>query len=89
VPGIVPPTLRELLNRDAISRLAGPRSFERGEEYAHWGAVGRLRVGAASIAATVQGTDAYDVRIGVEDGNLAFCVQLPGGRGGAGIPALG
>jgi len=40
--------LRELLDVDAVARLAGPRSFERGEQYAESGAVGRLRIAAES-----------------------------------------
>jgi len=83
VPDSVPSTLRELLDAAALARLAGPRSFERGEEYAEWGAVGRLRVGAESVAATVQGTDAYEVRIAVDDGSLAFACSCPVGAGGA------
>lgn len=72
-------TLRELLDIDAVTRLAGPRSLERGEEYVGWGAVGRLRAGAETVAATVQGTNAYEVRIGVEDGKLAFACSCPVG----------
>jgi len=79
----VPPTLQELLDVAAIARLAGPRSLERGEEYAEWGAVGRLRVGVETVAATVQGTDAYEVRIGVQDGTLAFACSCPVGVEGA------
>jgi uncharacterized Zn finger protein len=83
VPDIVPSTLPALLDVAAVARLAGPRSLERGEEYAEWGAVGRLRVGVESVAATVQGTDAYEVRIAVEGGALAFGCSCPVGAEGA------
>jgi uncharacterized Zn finger protein len=76
-------TLRELLDIDAVARLAGPRSLERGEEYVQWGAVGRLRIGAETVAATVQGTHPYEVRIGVEEGKLAFACSCPVGVEGA------
>jgi uncharacterized Zn finger protein len=76
-------TLRELLDLAAVARLAGPRSFERGQEYAEWGAVGRLRIGAETVAATVQGTDPYEVRIGIEEGRLAFACSCPVGEEGA------
>jgi uncharacterized Zn finger protein len=76
-------TLRELLDANAVARLAGPRSLERGEEYVEWGAVGRLSVGAETVAATVQGTHPYEVRIRVEDGRLAFACSCPVGVEGA------
>jgi uncharacterized Zn finger protein len=75
--GAVSSSLRELLDGEAIARLAGARSLERGEEYVKWGAVGRLRIAAESVAATVQGTHPYEVRIGVEDGRLAFACSCP------------
>lgn len=76
-------TLRELLDVAAIARLAGARSFERGEEYVQWGAVGRLRMGAESVAATVQGRDAYNVRLMVEGETLAYSCSCPVGADGA------
>lgn len=76
-------SLQELLDIAAVACLAGSRSLERGEEYAEWGAVGRLRIGAETVAATVQGTHPYEVRIGVEDGKLAFACSCPVGVEGA------
>lgn len=80
---IVASTLRELLDVGTVARLAGSRSFERGEQYVDWGAVGRLRIGAESIAATVQGTHPYEVRVAAEDGRLAFACSCPVGAEGA------
>ncbi|MEU0835422.1 hypothetical protein [Streptomyces sp. NPDC005969] len=45
--------------------LAGPRSFERGEDYLD--AVTALEVGDGWITATVQGTDAYEVELSLDE----------------------
>lgn len=53
----------ELLTRETLRRLAGGRSFERGEDYATTGAVGTLQWDESSIRAGVQGTERYRVRL--------------------------
>jgi len=77
-------TLRERCSPALLTRLAGARSFERGEVYA---AEERVVLGAVderSAAATVEGTMAYRVslRIDGEDGLRGSCT-CPVGAGGA------
>jgi uncharacterized Zn finger protein len=59
----VQPTLVEVVTRENLRHLAGQRSFDRGEEYARFGAVGSLQLDEASIRAGVQGSTAYRVRL--------------------------
>jgi uncharacterized Zn finger protein len=78
----VEPTLAELLTREALRRLAGQRSFERGEEYAATGAVGSLQWDESSIRAGVQGAERYRVRLELAGGRLAGSCTCPVGRDG-------
>jgi hypothetical protein len=48
--------LESVLDRGSLRRIAGARSFERGEEYFADGQVGALVVQKGTIAAKVQGT---------------------------------
>ncbi|MET8181598.1 SWIM zinc finger family protein [Streptomyces sp. NPDC005336] len=62
-----------------VRELAGPRSYERGLGYLD--AVGRLRVDADRITATVQGTERY--RVALEDGDsLRAACDCPYGEDG-------
>lgn len=76
------PTLPELLTLEALRRLAGQRSFERGEEYAEIGAVGTLQGDQMSVRAGVQGTERYRVRLEVTGGKLVGSCFCPVGRDG-------
>ena len=81
-PRPVPGDLGEVFNRRRVRSLAGPRSFERGEDYARSGTVTKLRVTATSAEATVRGSAPYKVRLGVEDGEPAFSCTCPVGAEG-------
>jgi len=55
--------VRDLCSPERLRRLAGVRSYERGEEYALEGRVERLTVAADSATATVMGTAPYRVTL--------------------------
>lgn len=75
-------TLTELLTRETLRRLAGQRSFERGEEYARLGVVGALQWDESSVRARVQGTERYRVRLELAGGSLVGSCTCPVGRDG-------
>ena len=79
----VPGELGEVFNRRRVRSLAGPRSFERGEDYARSGTVTKLRVTGASAEATVRGSAPYKVHLGVDDGEPAFSCTCPVGAEGS------
>jgi hypothetical protein len=72
----------ELLTHATLRRLAGARSFERGEEYAATDAVGSLQWDESSIRAGVQGAERYRVRLELAGGGLAGSCTCPVGRDG-------
>lgn len=74
--------MTELLTRGLLRRLAGGRSFERGEEYAAAGAVGSLQWDESSIRAGVQGAERYRVRLELAGGSLAGSCTCPVGHDG-------
>ena len=66
--------LAALLDISAVEALAGPRSFERGVDYLATGRIGAITASDDAIGATVQGTDAYSVRISAQDRRIfSFC----------------
>jgi len=76
----------EGLNRDVILQLAGPRYFERGEDYYLDGRVAGLRVTRGTLAATVHGTHSYSVtlRAAPDDPNgVEWSCECPLGDDGA------
>ncbi|MDA8310180.1 MAG: hypothetical protein M0Z46_06130 [Actinomycetota bacterium] len=79
----VPGDLGEVFNRRRVRSLAGPRSFERGADYARSGTVTKLRVTGASAEATVRGSAPYKVHLGVDDGEPAFSCTCPVGAEGS------
>ena len=74
--------LGEVYNRRRVRSLAGPRSFERGEDYARSGTVTKLRVTGTSAEATVRGTVPYKVHLSIEDGEPVFSCTCPIGAEG-------
>lgn len=75
--------LESVLDRRSLRRMAGARSFERGEEYFADGQVGALVEHQGTIAAKVQGTRPYRVKLWVENGELGFLCTCPVGADGA------
>lgn len=56
-----------LLNNAVLKKLAGPRSFERGEDYFARGRVKGLFEYEGTITANVRGSEEYSVKIWAED----------------------
>ncbi len=76
-------TLRSLLDRDRAVALAGDRFFERGQRYVAEGRVHAIDEDDTTIAATVRGSQEYEVRIWVEGDDLAYACDCPIGVDGA------
>ncbi|MBI5490515.1 MAG: hypothetical protein HY905_24485 [Deltaproteobacteria bacterium] len=68
-----------LLDRAALRRMAGGRSFERGEQYFGSGQVGALVEHEGTIVAKVQGARPYRVKLWVERGHLDYSCTCPVG----------
>ncbi|HEX9458933.1 MAG TPA: SWIM zinc finger family protein, partial [Thermoanaerobaculia bacterium] len=75
-------TLVRLIEPSNLRKLAGTRSFERGEEYAAIGAVTQIVEDRGTVAAKVQGTRTYLVSITADVGRLAFACNCPRGDDG-------
>ncbi len=75
--------INEILDRRTLRRMAGARSFERGEDYATRGRVGPVVEHEGSLTAKVRGTRPYRVKLWVERGDLAYSCTCPVGTDGA------
>src|SRR4030067_2786779 len=75
--------LESVLDRLSLRSMAGARSLERGEEYFADGQVGALVEHQGTIAAKVQGTRSYRVKLWAENGELRFSCTCPVGADGA------
>ena len=58
-------TMARLFGEADLQRVAGERSFGRGQSYLD--AVGDLEIGVGQVTATVYGTDAYEVVLDLGD----------------------
>jgi len=67
--GAVSP-LREIIDHQTLRRMAGGRSFERGEDYFVGGRVSDLTENRGKIVADVHGTRTYRVALWAENGAL-------------------
>lgn len=74
--------MSSILNREALRRMAGARSFERGEEYFNSGLVSNLVEQNETLSARVRGTRQYTVRIWVDKGKLDYSCTCPVGDDG-------
>ena len=70
------------LERNALRRIAGARSFERGEDYFLNGQVKALVEEAGSITAKVHGTQPYRVELWIEEDDLEYSCTCPVGADG-------
>jgi uncharacterized Zn finger protein len=77
-----PELFAALLNEQNLRRLAGPRSFGRGVNYAITGKVIRLLRLRRSVEASVHGTSRYRVELWIEDGELTGSCTCPVGDRG-------
>ena len=75
--------MKRILNRQNLRRLAGPRSFDRGENYFKLGLVRSLSEYNGAITAKVRGTHTYTVKLREEDGELDYSCTCPMGDDGA------
>ncbi len=74
--------LASLLDRRNLHRLAGARSFERGDDYFVNNCVKRLSEENGVIAATVRGTYLYRVKIWMDGKDLDYSCSCPVGADG-------
>ena len=72
--------LTKLLTEAFLKVLAGERAFDRGEEYFAGGLVDKLREANGVVAARVQGTGDYRVKLWAEQEKLAFECTCPVGQ---------
>ena len=70
------------LERNALRRIAGARSFERGEDYFLNGQVKALVEEAGTITAKVHGTQPYRVELWIEEDDLEYSCTCPVGADG-------
>ncbi len=75
-----PSPLATLLTERALRLMAGAATFERGERYATSRRVKKLTATASELSSTVIGTRGYEVRIGVDEGTLAYECSCPVGE---------
>jgi uncharacterized Zn finger protein len=71
-----------LIERQNLRRMAGGRSFERGEDYFAGGQVSGLAEDRGKIVAEVHGTRMYRVALWAEDGELEYSCTCPVGQDG-------
>jgi uncharacterized Zn finger protein len=74
--------LKDILDRNALRRMAGTRSFQRGEDYFVRERVHGLVEHAGIITAGVVGTREYDIKLWPEEGNLEYSCTCPMGTDG-------
>jgi uncharacterized Zn finger protein len=75
--------LKHVLTRDALLRLAGARSFERGEDYFESGQVTSVVEHGGKLTAIVQGSEDYRVELSVRGGAIDYDCSCPMGGDGA------
>ena len=75
--------MKQILNLHALRRLAGSRSFDRGENYFKLGLVRSLSEYNGAITAKVKGTHTYTVKLREDDGELDYSCTCPMGDQGA------
>jgi len=73
-------TMARLFGEADLQRVAGERSFGRGQGYLD--AVGDLEIGVGQVTATVYGTDAYEVVLDLGDDGVTGECSCPHGREG-------
>jgi uncharacterized Zn finger protein len=77
-----PELFAALLNEQNLRRIAGPRFYERGVNYAITGRVIRVVRLRRSVEASVLGTARYRVELWVEEGELTGSCTCPMGDKG-------
>jgi uncharacterized Zn finger protein len=72
----------DLLTPDLLKKLAGDRSYQRGEAYFRQGQVDSLAEYEGVLAAEVQGSESYQVEFSVDQGKLLYECDCPVGSDG-------
>jgi hypothetical protein len=72
-------SLAAVVTQEALQRLAGAASFDRGERYASDGAVLETADDDGALTGKVRGSRIYSVRLWVQDATLAFSCTCPVG----------
>src|SRR4030042_7125817 len=75
--------MKRILNLDVLRRLAGPRSFDRGEDYFNRGLVRSLSERNCIVTAKVKGTHTYTVTLREDNGELDYSCTCPMGDNGS------
>lgn len=75
-------TLKDILDRRALRRVAGAQSFARGEDYFTGGRVTGLVEHDGTVAAEVHGTREYRVKLWAEEGAIEHSCTCPVGMDG-------
>ncbi|MBI2150796.1 MAG: SWIM zinc finger family protein, partial [Acidobacteria bacterium] len=70
-------SLRDIVDRSLLYRLAGPRSFGRGVDYFEEGHVHSVTEQDGVVSAKVKGQEEYTVRLWVESGTLSASCTCP------------
>ena len=73
----MPDSLIDNLDRRMLLELAGERSFERGEDYFDEERVRSLVEFEGMLAATVEGTEDYRVKLMIGSSGLSFSCECP------------
>ncbi len=76
-------SFKSLLDRTALRRMAGGRSYQRGEEYFAAGRVGALLEHDGTITAKVRGSRTYSIKLWAREGTLGFSCTCPVGDDGS------
>jgi Family of unknown function (DUF6880)/SWIM zinc finger len=71
-----------VVDEESVRRVADARSFERGQKYFAAGQVRRLAVEGKSVTATVDGTNAYRVRLEIARSKVSGRCSCPHGQEG-------
>lgn len=75
--------MKRIMNLNALRRLAGSRSFARGEDYFNRGLVRSLSERNCVVTAKVKGTHTYTVTLRENDGELNYSCTCPMGDDGS------
>ncbi len=75
------PPIANILHQDTIRRLSGDGAFDRGRRYAAQGRVSDVARRDGAVTAKVRGSsEAYDVRIWIHEGSLAYACNCDQGK---------
>jgi uncharacterized Zn finger protein len=82
LPTSTPVSLTSLVTQDNLRRLAGETFFERGESYFSNGSIRSISFDGEVVAATVEGSETYRVKLWAEAGRLMHSCSCPVGDEG-------